>query len=157
MASAIDQAVFRQVLGHFPTGVVIVAAPGPVGTAIGSFFSVSLDPALVGFCIGRSSSTWPKIREAGVFCVSILGEDQEAVCRTFATSGVDKFEGLGWSAASSGSPRVHDAVAWIDCDIEMVHDGGDHDICVGRVREMEVEREVGPLLFFRGGYGRFAV
>ena len=45
--------IFRQVLGHFPTGVTIVtAAPDhkPVGLAVGSFTSVSLDPPLVAFC-----------------------------------------------------------------------------------------------------------
>jgi 3-hydroxy-9,10-secoandrosta-1,3,5(10)-triene-9,17-dione monooxygenase reductase component len=152
MSAAIDQAHYRQVLGHFPTGVVIVASPGPVGTAIGSFFSVSLDPPLVGFCIGKTSSSWPGIREAGVFCVSVLADDQEDVCRVFAQKGADKFAGLGWSAMSSGSPRINDCTAWIDCDVETIHDAGDHDIVIGRIREMGVEREGKPLLFFRGGY-----
>ena len=157
MSDAIDQAVYRQVLGHFPTGVVIVASPGPVGTAIGSFFSISIEPSLVGFCIGKTSTTWPAIRETGVFCVSVLAEDQEAVCRAFAKSGADKFAGLGYTAASTGSPKINDAIAFIDCDIEAVHEAGDHDICVGRIRELKVEREEGPLLFYRGGYGKFDV
>ena len=157
MSAAIDQAHYRQVLGHFPTGVVIVASPGPVGTAIGSFFSISLDPPLVGFCIGSTSSSWPGIRDAGVFGVSVLAQDQEDVCRVFAQKGADKFAGLGWSPMSSGSPRIHDSVAWIDCDIESVTEAGDHDIVVGRIRDMGIEREVGPLLFFRGGYGKFDV
>jgi flavin reductase (DIM6/NTAB) family NADH-FMN oxidoreductase RutF len=157
MSAAIDQAHYRQVLGHFPTGVVIVASPGPVGTAIGSFFSVSLEPALVGFCIGSASSSWPGIRDSGVFGVSVLAEDQEGVCRVFAQKGADKFAGLGYTPMSSGSPRINDCVAWIDCDIESVTEAGDHDIVVGRIRELGIEREVGPLLFFRGGYGKFDV
>ena len=152
MSAAIDQAHYRQVLGHFPTGVVIVASPGPVGTAIGSFFSISLEPPLVGFCIGSSSSSWPGIRESGVFCVSVLAHDQEAVCRAFAQKGADKFAGLGWTAMGSGSPRINDCTAWMDCDIETVHQAGDHDVVIGRVREMGIEREEKPLLFFRGGY-----
>jgi flavin reductase (DIM6/NTAB) family NADH-FMN oxidoreductase RutF len=157
LSAAIDQAHYRQVLGHFPTGVVIVASPGPVGTAIGSFFSVSLEPALVGFCIGSASSSWPGIRDSGVFGVSVLAEDQEGVCRVFAQKGADKFAGLGYTPMSSGSPRINDCVAWIDCDIESVTEAGDHDIVVGRIRELGIEREVGPLLFFRGGYGKFDV
>jgi 3-hydroxy-9,10-secoandrosta-1,3,5(10)-triene-9,17-dione monooxygenase reductase component len=157
----IDAAHFRQVLGHFPTGVTVITAAGaegaPAGFAVGSFFSVSLEPALVGFCAGKSSSTWPGIRDAGAFCVNILAEDQEAACRQFSSKIDDKFTGLGWQPASSGSPRLADVLAWIDCDIEAVHDAGDHEICVGRVRELGVEREDGPLLFYRGGYGRFAV
>jgi len=153
MADAIDQALYRQVMGHFPTGVVVIASPGPVGTAIGSFSSLSLDPPLVLFSITKTSSSWPKMRASGVFCVSVLAEDQEHVSRAFAQSGADKFAGLGYKPMGSGSPRIDDSVAWIDCDITDVYDGGDHDIVVGRIREMAIEREVKPLLFFRGGYG----
>jgi 3-hydroxy-9,10-secoandrosta-1,3,5(10)-triene-9,17-dione monooxygenase reductase component len=160
-ANPFDSARYRQVLGHFPTGVTVITAVGPdgspVGLAIGSFTSVSLDPPLVAFCPDRKSSTWPKIREAGVFCVNVLAEDQEQLCRVFATKSDDKFQGVGWRTGGSGSPVLNDVLAWIDCDIEAVHDAGDHEIVVGRVRELEVEREggVGPLVFYRGGYGRF--
>jgi flavin reductase (DIM6/NTAB) family NADH-FMN oxidoreductase RutF len=156
----IDSAHFRQVLGHFPTGVTVITATGsegrPAGFAVGSFFSVSLEPPLVGFCAGKASSSWPGIRSAGAFCVNILAEDQEAVCRQFSSKVDDKFAGLGWTPASSGSPKLADVLAWIDCDIEAIHDAGDHEICLGRVRELKVERENGPLLFYRGGYGQFS-
>jgi 3-hydroxy-9,10-secoandrosta-1,3,5(10)-triene-9,17-dione monooxygenase reductase component len=156
----IDSAHYRQVLGHFPTGVTVITAVGadgrPAGFAVGSFFSVSLEPALVGFAAGKASSSWPGIREAGSFCVNILAEDQEAVCRQFSSKVDDKFTGLGWVPASSGAPQLADVLAWIDCDIEAVHDAGDHEICIGRVRELKVERENGPLLFYRGGYGQFS-
>ncbi|CAN5482778.1 flavin reductase family protein [soil metagenome] len=155
----IDAAHYRSVLGHFPTGVTVITATGaegPVGLAVGSFCSVSLDPALMAFFPGKSSTSWPGIREAGSFCVNVLAEDQEDLCRVFASKGADKFAGIGWDRAATGAPRLADVLAWIDCDIETVHDAGDHDICVGRVRELDVERRgIGPLVFFRGGYGRF--
>ena len=156
---AIDGARFRQVLGHFATGVTVITAEtadGPVGLAVGSFTSVSLDPPLVAFCPAKASSSWPKIREAGVFCVNVLNEDQEIVCRTFASKSDEKFKGVGWEPAATGSPRLNGALAWIDCTIEVVHDAGDHDICIGRVQELDVgEDSPGPLVFYRGGYGRF--
>jgi flavin reductase (DIM6/NTAB) family NADH-FMN oxidoreductase RutF len=154
----IDAAHFRTVLGHFPTGVTVITAmgdDGPTGLAVGSFFSVSLDPPLVGFCPNKASSSWPSIRSKGVFCVNILAEDQEDLCRVFAAKGGDKFAGVGYHTSSTGSPRLHDVLAWIDCEIDAVHDAGDHEICIGRVKELEVERREGPLVFFRGGYGRF--
>ena len=155
-----DSAKFRQVLGHFPTGVTVVtAAPadGPVGLAVGSFASVSLDPPLVAFFPDRGSSSWPKIEAAGAFCVNILAEDQEDVCRRFASKGDDKFAGLGWKPAASGAPVLDGVLAWIDCDIDEVLDAGDHFCVLGRVRDLEVAHDGAPLLFFRGGYGRFAV
>ncbi|HTN79165.1 MAG TPA: flavin reductase family protein [Acidimicrobiales bacterium] len=159
-APDIDPAVFRQVLGHFPTGVTIVtAAPErkPVGLAVGSFTSLSLDPPLVAFCPSNTSTSWPHIESAGQFCVNILASDQEGLCRHFAGKSDDKFAGIGWKHSPLGSPILDGVLAWIDCTIDAVHPGGDHVIVVGRVHDLEVATEGGPLVFFRGGYGRFEV
>jgi 3-hydroxy-9,10-secoandrosta-1,3,5(10)-triene-9,17-dione monooxygenase reductase component len=153
---AFDSARFRQVLGHFPTGVCVVAGfseDQPVGLAIGSFFSISLDPPLVGFCAAKTSSTWPKLREAGSFCINILADDQEDVSRVFASREADKFAGIGWDHSPLGSPRLTGALAWIDCKLDVVHEAGDHDIAVGAVHDLHVASEGAPLVFFRGGYG----
>ena len=128
----------------------------PLGLAVNSFTSVSLHPALVAFCVARTSSTWPRLREEGAFCVNILAEDQEGVSRTFATPGLDRFLGLGWRPAPSGAPVLAGVLAWIDCTIDAEHEAGDHLIVVGRVRELELVQEGRPLVFYRGGYGRFA-
>ncbi|MGW6144838.1 flavin reductase family protein [Streptomyces sp. NPDC055140] len=149
----IEPQVFRKVLGQFLTGVAVVSAMDgtqPVGLAIGSFFSISLDPPLVGFCAADSSSTWPVIKRAGRFCVNVLAADQEGVCRNFARTGADKFDGVGWAPSGGGCPRIDDVLAWIDCDIETVHTAGDHEICVGRVRALGDGRRSAPLAFFRG-------
>jgi flavin reductase (DIM6/NTAB) family NADH-FMN oxidoreductase RutF len=157
-ASAIDSARFRQVLGHFPTGVTVITAAtpdGPAGLAVGSFFSVSLDPPLVAFCAAKSSTSYPKIAEAGHFVVNVLSEDQEDVSRVFASKGTDKFAGIGYrQARDTGAPVLDGVLAWIGCDIDAVHEAGDHYIVVGLVHEMEIGHEGGPLLFFRGGYSR---
>lgn len=154
-----DSARFRQVLGHFPTGVCVVAGvheSKPVGMAIGSFFSVSLDPPLVGFCAATTSSTWPKLRESGKFTVNILGAHQEEVSRVFASKEADKFAGLGWHHSPHGCPRLEGVLGWADCEIESVHEAGDHDIVVGAVQDLGVGNEGHPLIFFRGGYANLA-
>lgn len=161
-ASAVGTARFRQVLGHFPTGVTVVTAMAsdgqPAGLAVGSFFSVSLDPPLVAFCAGKSSSSYPKIEEVGHFAVNVLAEDQEDLCRVFAASDSDKFAGVGYRPApGTGSPILAGVLAWIDCEIEAAHEAGDHWIVIGRVHDLEVVHEGGPLIFFRGGYGRFTL
>jgi flavin reductase (DIM6/NTAB) family NADH-FMN oxidoreductase RutF len=157
--STIDPQLFRRVMGHFPTGVVIVTAPGmdgkPAGMSVGSFTSVSLDPPLVAFFPAASSTTWPKMAPAGCFCVNILASDQEHLCRAFARTGADKFLGVGWRTGGSSAPIIEASLAWIDCDLERVDQAGDHYIVLGRVREMQIERPSVPLVFFQGGYGRF--
>jgi len=158
-APVVDEAHFRQVLGHFPTGVTVITATGedgPAGLAVGSFFSVSLDPPLVAFCAGKSSSSYPRIAAAGHFTVNILADDQEDVCRVFASKAPEKFAGIGYRPApATGAPVLNDVVAWIECQIEDVHEAGDHWIVVGRVLDLGIAHEGGPLVFYRGGYGRF--
>ncbi|TPQ19142.1 flavin reductase family protein [Streptomyces sporangiiformans] len=161
----VDQTEFRRVLGHFATGVTVVTAPaaegenGPAGFACQSFSSLSLDPPLIAFMVARTSTTWPRIARAGVFCVNVLGAHQGELCRGFAVSGADKFAGVAYDAAPvSGSPRLEGAPAWIDCTIHAVHTGGDHLIVVGRVDALGTSGDGdAPLLFHRGRFGRFTV
>jgi flavin reductase (DIM6/NTAB) family NADH-FMN oxidoreductase RutF/DNA-binding IclR family transcriptional regulator len=157
--SEIDPVRYRQVLGHFPTGVAVItgldAAGSPAGLAVGSFTSVSLQPPLVAFMPDRSSTSWPRIRDSGAFCVNILGAHQESICRLFAVHGGDKFADLAWTPAGSGSPVLDGVLAWADCDVESIHPAGDHDIVVGRVRDLGTGPSALPLVFFQGGYGRF--
>lgn len=152
-----DSAEFRRVLGHFPTGVTVVTgieSGVPVGLAIGSFGSVSLEPPLVMFCPGKSSNSWPVIEASGSFCVNVLADDQAAISSLFAGRDPDKFAGVAWSTRATGSPVIDGCLAWIDCTIETVHEGGDHWIVVGRVADLGVGRpDSGPLIFFKGGYG----
>jgi flavin reductase (DIM6/NTAB) family NADH-FMN oxidoreductase RutF len=157
---SLDSRRFRQILGHFPTGVVAVTAVDQegraVGMAVGSFTSVSLDPPLVGFLPDKNSSSFPKIRSAGSFCINVLADDQEHVCRALAARGPDKLRDIRWRPSPSGAPLIDGVIAWIDCELETVHEAGDHYIAIGRVRSLDKAGPDQPLLFFQGGYGRFA-
>lgn len=157
ISTDIDPMLYRQVLGHLPTGVSVVASIDdgrPVGLAAGSFFSVSLDPALVGFCVTLTSSTWPVIERTGKFGVSVLADDQVEICRRLATKDPDKWDGVSWAPApATGSPLVDGAVAHIDCALDQQVKAGDHWIVIGRVHSLALHRaDAGSLVFCRGGY-----
>lgn len=155
-----DDDQFRHVLGNYPTGVTVVTTVGPdgdpVGMAVGSFTSVSLDPPLVAFLPTKKSRSFPRIKAARSFCINILSFDQEDLCRKFAVSGSDKFAGVAWRPSPSGAPIIDGSVAWIDCIHEQIFETGDHYIAVGKVTSLEVSNPTPPLIFFRGGYGKFA-
>ena len=155
---AADPVTFRRILSHFATGIVVVTAHDtePIGMTCQSFSSVSLDPPLVMFCPAHSSQTWPRIREVGIFAVNILAADQEAICRKFAVSGADKFTGVGWSPGLTGAPILSGVIAHIECRLEAVTVGGDHDIVTGRPLYVGESPGTAPLLFFRSQYGGFS-
>lgn len=155
MTSNIDPSVFRAVLGHAPTSVVVVTGCNsegkPFGITIGSFVSISLDPPLVGFLPGTSSNSWKAISDSGKFCVNILGADQEELCWRFAKEGDDKFAGLEWSHTPNGNPVLSNVIGVIDCNIESQQVVGDHLFVVGRVQEMSHASDVQQaMVFFRG-------
>lgn len=148
--------VFREVMGRFCTGVVIVTAckadGTPVGMTVGSFASISLEPALVGFFAGHTSTTLPQVVGAGRFCINVLAEDQHDMASRFARSGTDKFADTPWHPAGNGAPRLDGAHAWIECGLNVVHTYGDHDLVVGDVRALTVPSSNDPLLFHQSGF-----
>ncbi len=155
VTSNIDPALFRAVLGHAPTSVVVVtgcdSSGKPFGITIGSFVSVSLDPPLVGFLPGTSSRSWKAISESGKFCVNILGADQDELCWRFAKEGDDKFAGIEWSQSANGNPVLGNVIGVIDCSSESEAVVGDHYFVVGRVAEMSHASDAQQaMVFFRG-------
>ncbi|WP_228555666.1 flavin reductase family protein [Catenulispora pinisilvae] len=154
--ATLDAAHYRRVLGHFPSGVTVVAsedADGPVGFACQAFSALSLDPPLVLFSVGHTSTTWPRIEATGRFCVNFLAADHAELCRAFAVSGGDKFAGVDWHPSELGSPILAGAHGWVDCTIEATHPGGDHTIVIGRVHTLDADGESNPLIFHKGAFG----
>lgn len=151
---------YREVLGQYPTGVSAITAQLDDGTlagmTVGTFTSVSLEPPLVAFFPAVTSTSWPLIERAGKFCVNVLAWDQDVICQRMARPSGDKFTDVSWNPSGLGSPIVDDAVAWIDCTVDSVTEAGDHYIVLGKVHDLQVVRETLPLVFFRGGYGRFS-
>lgn len=155
---ALNGAELRSALAHFPTGVTAITGmddTDPVGITIGSFASVSLEPALVGFFIGRDSHSWARIRSSGMFVVNLLASDQEPVCRSLASKSLDKFAEVAWSRSKLGQPLIDGARGWIQCHIDQEVETGDHTLVLGSVINLRVANALtgGPLMFYRGRFG----
>ncbi|GAA1010868.1 flavin reductase family protein [Nocardiopsis tropica] len=151
----IEPLAYRTAMGHFCTGVTVITAAdeeGPVGFACQSFSALSLDPPLVLFCPMKTSGAWRTIERTGRFAVNVLSENQQAVSSVFGSRHPDKFGEVRWRPSPTGSPLLDDALSWIDCTVETVHDGGDHHIVIGRVQQLSPPNPGRPLLFYRGRY-----
>jgi 3-hydroxy-9,10-secoandrosta-1,3,5(10)-triene-9,17-dione monooxygenase reductase component len=147
--------LFRQVLGHFATGVTVITGMHegqPVGFACQAFAALSLEPPLVLFCPAKTSGSWPRIARVGQLGVSVLGSGQRDLARRFGVSAADKFAGVPWTAAANGAPILDGALTWAGCTVDSVQETGDHFLVVARVTELGDCVPGDPLLFYRGRF-----
>jgi flavin reductase (DIM6/NTAB) family NADH-FMN oxidoreductase RutF len=148
----------RHALGHFATGVTVVTSIGangaPVGTTASAVSSLSLTPPLLLVCLDRSSETLRALRAHGAFAINVLAAGQQDLSGNFARrAAASTWEGVEHRLGVTGSPRLDDVLAVLDCELEQCLDGGDHEIVVGRLRELEVAgQDRAPLLHYRGVY-----
>jgi flavin reductase (DIM6/NTAB) family NADH-FMN oxidoreductase RutF len=150
---------FRSTVGTFATGVTVVTTSGEqhaYGMTANAFSSVSLDPPLVLVCVITQSEGREHIQRNGCFAVNILGVDQEPVSRYFASRdrprGRDAFLEIPHRIASSGSPIIEGAMAYLDCRLHTELESGDHLIFIGEVLELGFNPETEPLVFHGGQY-----
>lgn len=152
-----DPVQLRRVFGAFPSGVTAIAAlieGQPIGLAASSFVSVSLDPPLVSVCVAHSSTTWPVLRTASRFGVSVLAADQERACRQLSARDGDRFAALDWRASRDGAVLLDRASAWLECRTEAQYEAGDHDIVVLRVHDLDADHGIRPLVFHASQFRR---
>ena len=155
----VDQQRFREVIGHFATGVAVVTCTGPDGPAgltTNAVTSLSLDPLLLLVCFDNGSRTLPAVRATGRFAVNVLAEGGEELARVFASKqllGHEKFESVTHTV-DHGVPVLDDALAWLVCDLRELLPGGDHTIGIGAVRQMGTgpRADARPLLWYQGAY-----
>lgn len=153
----IESGAFRRVMGHYPTGVTVVAARGedgePYGLTVNSFTSVSLDPPLVLVCIDHASKSHDRLLAADTFTISVLAAHQADLAVRFAGApSAERFHDLAWGESPTGDPVLAGAAAWVACSLWEAHGAGDHTILVGKVESMG-ERDVDALVFHRSRYG----
>ena len=151
---------FRRVLGHFATGVTVITVCDrdgrPTGLTASAFTSVSLEPPLVLVCVDHKALSYPALVAGKMFAVNILGLEQEAVSRRFATTKIDnKFDGVPFTLSPLGLPLIDNSLAQLECATVNVHLEGDHTILVGRV-ERSHSAEGAPLVYYRGRYDRLS-
>jgi flavin reductase (DIM6/NTAB) family NADH-FMN oxidoreductase RutF len=157
-SSPIDPRDFRNALGTYATGVTIITAATPDGKPYGltcnSFASVSLNPPLVLWSLVIFSQGMSIFQNASHFAVNVLGASQQALATKFATPSADRFAGVKWAPGLGNAPILADSVANFQCRAVSRYYGGDHVIFLGAVEAYAYNRQE-PLLFARGGYGRF--
>jgi flavin reductase (DIM6/NTAB) family NADH-FMN oxidoreductase RutF len=157
-SSVVSANDLRHAMGHFATGVTVVTsvdpAGEPVGTTANAVTSLSLDPPLVLVCFDRASLTLAAVRGHGCFAINVLAAPQQHLSRNFARRGLAAaWEEVTHRAGPHGCPRLDGVLAALECSVEHYLPGGDHEIVVGRVHDVETSAgQAAPLVFWRGSY-----
>nr|WP_075016460.1 flavin reductase family protein [Actinacidiphila rubida] len=155
---------------HHAKGVAVITAgrEAPVGFCATSLSSVSLDPPLVSFTVGKAASAWSTVEREQHAVVHLLAEDQEELARTFARSGAARFgPATRWHRGALGLPVLDDVLAWLAVALDRVVPAGDHALVIGRVVAAgagrgvpgtvpSARRAARPLVHHDGVFGAFA-
>ena len=155
LAPATAERAFRRALGRFATGVTLITAPGGASLVVNAFMSVSLDPPLVAFCVGRSSLTWRRMRRSARLGINVLDSSVDDV-RDRARPGADRLAGLEVRVDAHGVPRLTQATAFLLADVVDERAVGDHVLVTCAVLEADCDDNRRPLVFFGGALGSFA-
>lgn len=151
---------YREVIGHFATGVSVITGQGPGGPGgmtANAVCSVSLEPLLLLVCFENTARTLPIVRDAARFAVNVLASDQLAISRVFASKRPeqDKFADVGHELRH-GVPLLAGTLGWLACDLQQLVPAGDHTILIGAVTAMELTADRDPLIWYRGTYRQLA-
>jgi flavin reductase (DIM6/NTAB) family NADH-FMN oxidoreductase RutF len=149
-AGAEASKALRQLYGCFPTGVTALCAlhdGAPLGLALSSFTSVSIDPPLVSVSLQSTSSTWASLGAVTSFGLSVLSDTQDQICRQMSQKSGDRFLDVPWTSSPSGAVFIHGAVAWLECTLHHRFAAGDHEIAILRVEAAKADPAQPPLVF----------
>lgn len=151
--NTLDSKFLRKTLGKYSTGVTVVTSidsnGNPIGMTVNSFTSVSLEPALVLWCIDKKQPSYNSFMNAEGYAVNILSKAQNDLCYRFASQIDDKFENINWKRSENGFPIIENCLAWFDCKKWNYYSGGDHQILVGEVTSFD-STELEPLIYWNG-------
>ena len=155
--SNLTRASLREAFGHFPSGVIAIAADVDgtcVGLAASTFVPVSLDPPLVSFCVRNDSTTWPTLKDRPRLGISVLGESHDDAARALAARTGDRFAGLQTVSTQNGAVFIEGTSVWLESTIDQLVAAGDHTIVILRVNAITVHPEVAPIIFHRSTFRR---
>ncbi|MBN3932098.1 flavin reductase family protein [Streptomyces verrucosisporus] len=155
-AGAARAALLRRTLRRHAAGVTIITVPGPAGFTATSFGSVSLEPALVSFCVATAASVAGAVQRADRFAVHLLGAGDRELADRFARGGVDRFAGTACLRESGGLPVLTAAPAWLSARVVARHPAGDHVLVIGEVDAGGIRQEAPALVRHDGSYATTA-
>ena len=135
---------FKAAVGKYPTGISVVSTKYNnrfYGFTANSFTSVSLEPALISFCLNIKAGSFDAFLNAKYFAVSILSSDQVDIAVRFASSNINKFQDIDFTENNFGVPLINNALSCIECEKYKQIECGDHYIFVGKALKVKINND----------------
>jgi flavin reductase (DIM6/NTAB) family NADH-FMN oxidoreductase RutF len=110
-------------------------------------------------CVDKSTHTYGIMERGRAFTVNVLHAGQEDVSRLFATKAPPEpgtLRGRPFRIGQTGAPILEDSLAYLECRVTQILEGGDHSIFLGEVMSQSADPKREPLIFFRGRYRALA-
>lgn len=148
---------FKAAVGKYPTGIAVISTKHNnkfYGFTANSFTSVSLDPALVSFCLSINASSFDAFLSAQYFAISILSTRQVDIAVRFASSGADKFQNIDFTENNFGIPLISNVLSSIECKKYKQIECGDHYIFIGKALKVNISSDLltSPLIYYGKSY-----
>ena len=149
---------FKAAVGKYPTGITIVSTTHAnkfYGFTANSFTSVSLDPALISFCLNVKSGSFDAFSNTKYFAINILSSQQLDLAAWFASSNIDKFHNVNFTENNFGIPLIENVLSWIECEKYKQIECGDHYIFIGKALKVTINSSldsISPLVYYGKSY-----
>lgn len=160
----ISDTEFRLSMRHLAGAVSVITVgdgqdrTGFTATSVSSFSAER--PSII-VSVNRASSSWPALQRHGCFCVNVLAADQQHVAQSFAgidgRKGAERYDGARWYRLRTGAAALENALTVLDCELETAFHHHSHAILIGHIRAIEIRQDIGPLLYWQGGYHELPV
>lgn len=153
-SATVDTRSFRTAMSRVPTSVAVVSTMRdgvPIGMLVGTFTSVSLSPALVGYLGERTSRTVPYLLEAETLSCSVLRESDVQTVDEFRKPLDKRFQNLNWECDEEFNvPVLAGAPLTVFGRPYATSDAGDHVFSMIEVAGVRTSGPCRPLVFCGG-------
>jgi len=141
--------VIRLIQTHPTSVVTTVNEEGVSDAATFSFLSpVSFDPPMAAIMVSDERHTYDNLKATGEFVINVVTkhylDDIMKVGKISFSDDPNKLEDSEFTLEDSEEvepSRIDEAVVWLECTVDEMHEAGDHYIVVGKILAAEVDEE----------------
>jgi flavin reductase (DIM6/NTAB) family NADH-FMN oxidoreductase RutF len=155
---SVDPTIKKQVLRTFTYGLYAVSctSEGEVNIFTANWLTqASFEPPLLAVSVENTSKSLPMILRSRFFTVNVLRSGSRELAGKLGKSAIqhpDKLAGIAYELSPNGCPILHDALAWVACEVRHTVPAGDSTVLVAEVVDVGMLDQGQPLTMAEAGF-----